>query len=155
MTYLSSKRKRFNPTMYKIADKTAKDCMIKYLTNLGHKVTPPIEKYGVDLHSKYKDTEYHHEVEMKFMWEGDWPTGWKDINIPFRKARLLDMVYGKDENANLSFYIIRGDCKQAWKMDGRVVEHSPVVEVPNRAVRKGEYFFKIPVEKAELLTLGE
>ena len=47
MTYLSSKRKRFNPTMYKIADKTAKDCMIKYLTNtfLSTKVSFANEMY--------------------------------------------------------------------------------------------------------------
>ena len=39
-------------------------------------------------------------------------------------------------------------------MDGQIVKSSPVVEVPNRAVRKGEYFFKVPVKKAKLLDLG-
>ncbi len=39
-------------------------------------------------------------------------------------------------------------------MHGTVVQNSPVVEVPNRAVRKGEYFFKVPVSKAELIDLG-
>ena len=40
-------------------------------------------------------------------------------------------------------------------MDANIVKDSPVVEVPNRAVRKGEYFFKVPVDKAELIEMGQ
>ena len=159
MTYPSkSVRKRFDPTMYRIADKMAKDCMIKYLTGIGHDVLKLKENYGVDLQSTKWDGhslhEFYHEVEMKFMWEGDWPKKWKDIHIPFRKNRLITKVYNIDEHANFFFYIIRGDCEKAWMMDGQIVKSSPVVEVPNRAVRKGEYFFKVPVKKAKLLDLG-
>ena len=165
MKYPSSKRKRFNPALYKMADPLAKKCISKYLINLGHKVHIPKENYGVDIlsnpplphlnHPNHPPVTEHHEVEMKFMWEGEWPKGWRNVNIPFRKARLIDMVYNKDENARFFFYIIRKDCKQAWKMDGRVVQASPVVEVPNRAVPKGEYFYKVPLDKAELINIGD
>ena len=64
-------------------------------------------------------------------------------------------VFNKEPLANFHFYIIRGDCKVAWKMDANIVKDSPVVEVPNRAVRKGEYFFKVPVDKAELIEVGQ
>ena len=134
-----------------------RDCITEYLLSLGHTVLDINEDYGVDLSSILDGADYKHEVEMKHMWEGDWPTAWKDINIPFRKNRLLTQVYGnKGENKDVEFYfyIIRGDCKKAWKMHGTVVQNSPVVEVPNRAVRKGEYFFKVPVAKAELIDLG-
>jgi len=161
MTYpLKSKRKRFDPVAYKKSDTLAKDCITKYLMSLGHTVLEIKEDYGVDLSSTLDGIIYKHEVEMKHMWEGDWPTVWKDINIPFRKNRLLTQVYGDDWNKGKNkdvefyFYIIRGDCKVAWKMHGTVVQNSPVVEVPNRAVRKGEYFFKVPVSKAELIDLG-
>jgi|TARA_X000001382_G_C3138115_1_gene168607 hypothetical protein len=158
MTYpLKSKRKRFDPVAYKKSDTLAKDCITEYLLSLGHTVLDINEDYGVDLSSILDGADYKHEVEMKHMWEGDWPTAWKDINIPFRKNRLLTQVYGnKGENKDVEFYfyIIRGDCKKAWKMHGTVVQNSPVVEVPNRAVRKGEYFFKVPVAKAELIDLG-
>jgi hypothetical protein len=87
------------------------------------------------------------------MWEGDWPTAWKDINIPFRKNRLIVQVFDNDSFANFYFYIIRGDCEVAWRMDANVVKGSPVIEVPNRLIREGEYFFKVPVDKAELITL--
>ena len=153
-----SKRKRFDPVAYKKSDGLAKECITKYLERVGHDVLPPEEDYGVDLQSTYWDGgilhEHYHEVEMKHMWEGEWPTAWKDIHIPFRKQRLLNKVYDKDQEANFYFYIIRGDCKVAWRMDATIVKDSPVVEVPNRAVRKGEYFFKVPVDKAELIDLG-
>ena len=156
MTYpLKSKRKRFDPVAYKKSDTLAKDCITKYLMSLGHTVLEIKEDYGVDLSSTLDGVVYKHEVEMKHMWEGDWPTVWKDINIPFRKNRLMVQVFNKEPLANFHFYIIRGDCKVAWKMDANIVKDSPVVEVPNRAVRKGEYFFKVPVDKAELIEVGQ
>ena len=156
MTYpLKSKRKRFDPVAYKQSDNKAKKCITKYLTSIGHTVLDTEENFGVDLMSTLENTTYNHEVEMKHMWEGDWPTVWKDINIPFRKNRLIVQVFDNDPLANFYFYIIRGDCEVAWKMDATIVKDSPVVEVPNRAVREGEYFFKVPVDKAELIWLEE
>ena len=156
MTYpLKSKRKRFDPVAYKQSDNKAKKCITKYLTSIGHTVLDTEENFGVDLMSTLENTTYNHEVEMKHMWEGEWPTVWKDINIPFRKNRLMVQVFNKEPLANFHFYIIRGDCKVAWKMDANIVKDSPVVEVPNRAVRKGEYFFKVPVDKAELIEVGQ
>tara|TARA_R100001594_G_C4048247_1_gene264535 strand:- start:1913 stop:2398 length:486 start_codon:yes stop_codon:yes gene_type:complete len=156
MTYpLKSKRKRFDPVAYKQSDNKAKKCITKYLTSIGHTVLDTEENFGVDLTSTLENIVYNHEVEMKHMWEGDWPTVWKDINIPFRKNRLIVQVFDNDPLANFYFYIIRGDCEVAWKMDATIVKDSPVVEVPNRAVREGEYFFKVPVDKAELIWLEE
>ena len=156
MTYpLKSKRKRFDHVAYKQSDNKAKKCITKYLISLGHTVLDTEENFGVDLMSTLENTTYNHEVEMKHMWEGEWPTVWKDINIPFRKNRLMVQVFNKEPLANFHFYIIRGDCKVAWKMDANIVKDSPVVEVPNRAVRKGEYFFKVPVDKAELIEVGQ
>ena len=151
-----SKRKRFDPALYKISDKLGKDSLTTYLISEGHDVRRG-EKMGVDLESSLPAggvcIPYHHEVEIKFMWEGDWPTAWKDINIPFRKKRLIDSVYGKNDKARFYFYILRGDCKVAWKIDGHAVKSSPVVEVPNRHIKSGEYFYKIPLTKAELISL--
>ena len=156
MTYpLKSKRKRFDPVAYKQSDNKAKKCITKYLTSIGHTVLDTEENFGVDLTSTLENIVYNHEVEMKHMWEGDWPTVWKDINIPFRKNRLIVQVFDNDPLANFYFYIIRGDCEVAWKMDATIVKDSPLVEVPNRAVREGEYFFKVPVDKAELIWLEE
>ena len=152
---LKSKRKRFDPVAYKQSDNKAKKCITKYLTSIGHTVLDTEENFGVDLTSTLENIVYNHEVEMKHMWEGDWPTVWKDINIPFRKNRLIVQVFDNDPLANFYFYIIRGDCEVAWKMDATIVKDSPVVEVPNRAVREGEYFFKVPVDNAELIWLEE
>ena len=154
MTYpLKSKRKRFDPIAYKQSDNKAKNCITNYLKTIGHTVLDTEENFGVDLVSTLEGITYNHEVEMKHMWEGDWPEWWKDIHIPFRKNRLIVQVFNADPLANFYFYIIRGDCEVAWKMDANMVKDSPVVEVPNRAIREGEYFFKVPVDKADLITV--
>ena len=152
---VQSKRKPFDRGLYNIADPLAKKCITKYLTDIKHIVDPPTENYGVDLHSTLDGDPYYHEVEMKFMWKGEWPKSWGDIHIPYRKNRLIKKIYGENPKANFYFYIIRGDCQQAWKMNGKTVQSSEVVEVPNRRIHKGEYFFKVPVDKAELLLFKE
>jgi hypothetical protein len=86
-------------------------------------------------------------VEIKFSWKGDWPVDWEEIRIPYRKKKLLD-------NSNLTFYILRADCKQAWEIPATILSTlATVKEVSNRYVRKGEKFFHIPVEHATLLNI--
>jgi hypothetical protein len=52
-----------------------------------------------------------------------------------------------------NFYILRGDLKAAWRIKDYVVEQAEVKEAKGRNIVKGEHFFHIPYEKAELITL--
>ena len=147
------KYKSFDKKRYELNDTKGKNCITRFLKSIGHTVQEPIETMRMDLESVYEDTVYYHEVEMKHMWTGEWPEVWQDVHIPYRKKKLIDYVLSLKTQPKFYFYIIRGDCKQAWKMNYRHVMKSKVVEVPNRAIRSGEYFYKVLLNEAELINI--
>ena len=88
---------------------------------------------------------------MKNQWKGDWNTNWKEIRIPYRKHKLINKV--ADADGFFNFYILRADRKAAWRIKDNVVAESDVREAQGRNIVKGEHFFHIPYEKAELIKL--
>ena len=140
-------QKRFDPNLYTLADTQAKDVISSWLIEKGHVITSTKENYDCDIVTEKDGSTYNSEVEIKFSWKGDWPVDWEEIRIPYRKKKLLD-------NSNLTFYILRADCKQAWEIPATILSTiATVKEVSNRYVRKGEKFFHIPVEHATLLNI--
>ena len=141
--------KAFDRSMYIKADTLGKDVISSWLIKNGHVVTENKETYGCDIVTEKYGINFNTDVEIKFSWKGDWPESWEEIRIPYRKSRLLD----KD---NLTFYILRSDCKQAWKISAEVINSiATVKEASNRFIRKGEKFFHIPVKDAKLLDIND
>ena len=137
--------RKFDKESYKLNDKRAKDTIRRWLDSRG--IYSHIdEDYGVDIKAYNPDTKRfsNHEVEMKNMWDGDWPCHWNTIHIPERKKKLL-------HNDRLFFWIIKGDCSEAWFINGGSLTDSILEEVPNRCIAQGERFFKVPIEKCKLV----
>ena len=88
-------------------------------------------------------------MEIKYGWKGDWNPSWKEIRIPYRKHKLINKV--ADADGFFNFYILRSDRKAAWRIKDNVVAESEVKEAKGRHILKGEHFFHIPYEKAELI----
>ena len=131
MTYpLKSKRKRFDPTLYKVSDKLAKDSLTKYLVALGHDVNEHKERMGVDLESSLAAgavrIPYLHEVEIKFLWEDEWPEKWEEVRIPYKNKYVVDRWYKDYRKDLLTFVVYRKDLKKAWHIAGDVVMESEV-----------------------------
>ena len=153
--------KRFDKNLYDQADSTAKGAMIKWLHLNGYINIDDKETMSFDLvcnkmdHdvSYIKPKEYFYEVEIKYSWKGEWPEGWKEIRIPFRKQKLIDRWQKDFPDEKLTFVIFRNDCQQAWHISGKTVSESEVKEVSNRNVSKGEKFFHINVKDAELVDM--
>ena len=106
-----------------------------------------IEDYNADIKVVEPEVSYH-EVEVKPGWVNDWPPTWDTIHIPYRKKRLIDM---QDLPDRLTFYVLRKDLQKAWAIKGS--ECIQIVQVPNKFVSSGEYFFNIPVKNATLIDL--
>lgn len=139
--------KRFDRALYTLADTKAKDIIGSWLIAQGHKITSTQEKYKCDIITEKDGVTHNSEVEIKFSWKEDWPKSWAEIRIPYRKKKLLN-------NINLTFYVLRADCKQAWQIPATILSTiATVKEASNRYVRKGEEFFHIPVEHATLLNM--
>ena len=139
--------KAFDRNLYIKADSRGKDVISSWLTKQGHSITNTKETYSCDIVTEKNGITHNTEVEIKFSWKGDWPDSWDEIRIPFRKNRLLS----KD---NLTFYVLRSDCKQAWAISADTLKNiATVKEASNRYIRKGEKFFHVPVQHAELLKI--
>ena len=139
----------FSRQRYEASDAPAKDIVIEYLMRNGHKIIDSDEDFSVDIKSEKNDNKYFSEVEIKYGWKGDWNPYWKEIRIPYRKHKLINKV--TDSNGFFNFYILRSDLKAAWRIKDNVVAESEVKEARGRNIIKGEHFFHIPYEKAELI----
>ena len=145
-----TKTKPFDKVLYDQTDGKAKRKIKKYLHSKDHIVQDSKEYYKCDVKSiSGRGIITFSEVEIKLSWEGEWPTSWRDVRIPYRKKKLLDEI-----ESDLTFYIFRKDCKEMWIIPDYIIkEKGSVVEVPNRYVREGEQFYSIPVESIKKVKL--
>jgi len=148
--------RRFQPNSYKENDGKAKKCVTSYLKTNGHKVLPSKENYSFDIESKKGGHTYYSEVEMKNQWSGEWNPSWKEIRIPHRKYKLVNKFKElNDSTAFFNFYVIRRDCKFAWRIKDYQMTQESIKEIWLGNVGRKEHFFHIPFEEAELVELKE
>ena len=139
--------KAFDRNLYMKADTRGKDVISSWLTKNGHSIITTKENYSCDIVTEKNGITHNTEVEIKFSWKGDWPDSWDEIRIPYRKNRLL-------AEDNLTFYVLRSDCKQAWAITADTLRNiATVKEASNKYIRKGEHFFHVPVQHAQLLDM--
>ena len=137
-----TERKRFDKSLYEAYDQRARDVTTAYLASLGIAAEPHPNRYAQDLiaYNPFTNTEYHVECEVKIVWEGtEFP--YENVQLPKRKHKFFD--------GQTQFFIWNEPLTHAasfWDYD--ISELIPV-EVPNRYVSKGEYFYQIPLELIE------
>ena len=119
----------------------------------GHEIVNDKEDFNVDVVSKKNGYTYFNEAEVKVAWKGDWPTDWREIRIPARKRRLVEKY--KDENGVLNFYVFNEDLTKAWRIKDTLMTDETIREAKGKNIWKGETFFHIPYEKAELIELWQ
>jgi len=141
----------FSKSLYEAYDRKAKESLVSYLSNKGHEIVNDKEDFNVDVVSKKNGYTYFNEAEVKVAWKGDWPTDWREIRIPARKRRLVEKY--KDENGVLNFYVFNEDLTKAWRIKDTLMTDETIREAKGKNIWKGETFFHIPYEKAELIEL--
>ena len=134
-------RKKFERELYNRFDGPAKEAIKNHLIAKGHdqEVVVPPENYGADLYSVFGHEKYYHEAEVSQGWkekEHPYPSG----SIPERKTRLISMLEGRP----LFFWMLRLDLGRALVFSSVWCVERYLVEVPNRKVKSGEYFYRIP-----------
>jgi hypothetical protein len=136
---VKGKHKRFDKELYKLYDEPAKEAMRIHLEHSGHIVTVPPENYGVDLYSEIGDLTMYHEVEVSRGW-GNGSHPYPKGSVPERKLRLCKMLKGKP----LYFWMLRRDLKRAVVFGSHCLQDKFLVEVPNKQISSGEFFYRIP-----------
>jgi len=146
--------RKFQPQSYKENDSKAKNAITSYLESHGHTILDTEEDFSFDIKSEKKDGMYFSEVEMKNQWRGDWNPKWKEIRIPYRKYRLINKYKDVEgNNTYCNFYVIRNDCKQAWRIKDFQLTKECAKEVWLTNARRYEHFFHIPYTEAELVEI--
>jgi hypothetical protein len=131
--------KPFSKDLYNQFDGPAKDAMRVHLELSGHRVTVPPENYGADLYSEFGPVKMYHEVEVSRAWKEKHHPFFLG-SIPERKLRLA-MIH---INEPLYFWMLRLDLLRALVFPSFRLRKEFLVEVPNKLIDHGEYFYRIP-----------
>jgi hypothetical protein len=141
-----SERKRFDRELFEKYDKAAREVTTKVLKAKGYDVVEHPNRYAQDLiaYMPLDDYEFHVECEVKRVWKED-TFPYDSVQLPTRKEKFFD---GKTQ-----FFIWNLPMTHAatfWCYD---VANLTPVEVPNKYMYKDEYFFQIPLDKVEFISV--
>ena len=135
------KTKPFNQEVHDSCDPVAREAVIKYLARCNRTAYPHPDKYKVDLivENEFMVPIGYCEIEMR-----DWdyvPKQYETIHVPSRKKKLVE------NDLPTTYFVVSKSLKRAWWCNTKDILESPLVEVPNVEVKKGEYFYDVPKKK--------
>jgi hypothetical protein len=135
--------KDFDPDLYNEFDSPAKDAMREHLLLKGHdRVVVPREDFGPDLYSFLCGMKMYHEVEVSRGWANQMDFPFEKGSVPERKKRLANLV----KDTPLYFWMLRKDLRRAVVFSSVYLRHEYLVEVKNRMIAEGEFFYRIPLK---------
>ena len=123
--------KQFNKESHAINDKPAKDLVINFLKSKGLDAMENPDKYGIDI------VVPRYEVERREIWIDKFP--FKTVHIPARKAKFLKY--------NIVYAIVNKDFNKIMLCRSKIIRQCNKIEVPNKSVPAGEYFYDVPIEQ--------
>jgi len=138
------KHARFDPESFARSDAAAREATTTLLSGYGYTVQPHPDMYAQDLVAEKGDKHFLVECEQKSLWSGDhFP--FDSVQLPERKKkffaeRTLFCMWNKSFTSALLFWSDK-------------IQHLEPVEVPNRRIKKGEYFFQIPMNLVKQVRL--
>ena len=132
-------KKPFDPNAYKKYDQPARKVTKKYFKKFNIDLIDNPNKYCADL---IKEGDYYVECEIRNGWkEGKFP--WQVVNLPERKEKFLKL------DMPIIFFIWNKTLTSAITVKGETVAACGKEIVPNRLVRYGEKFFRIPIDQTK------
>lgn len=140
-------RKRFDRELFEKYDQLARQATTQYLKGQSYAVEEHPDRYAQDLVVTHGDTQFYAECEVKIVWEGgDFP--YPDVQLPQRKQKFfsdpptLFFIWDKPVTSAMTF----------WSTD--IVESGlEPVEVPNKYVYSGEYFYQVPLNLTKKVSI--
>jgi len=130
-------RKKFDKDLYDTYDSIAKEAAKDALQKKGYTVCDNTDKYAQDLVAEKDGEMFLVETEVKNVWKGpEFP--YDTVQLPQRKQKFFVEP--------TLFYIWNKQLDSAITFLSEDIKDLTPVEVPNRYVYKGEYFFQIPLD---------
>ena len=131
--------KEFNKESHAANDKPAKDLVINFLKSKGLDAMENPDKYGIDI------VVPRYEVERREIWIDEFP--FKTVHIPARKEKFL--------KHSIVYVVVNKDFDKLMFCKSEVIRQYNMIEVPNKSVPEGEYFYDVPIEKWRIYNIGE
>ena len=145
------RKKPFDRKLFHENDARARVAVIVYLHNQGLVAQDNDDQYGVDLLIRRPDSPqiiYAVEVEVKHVWSGD-TLPWSSVQLPARKLR-----YAQETLVPVEYWILNRELTHAIVIyEKSLVDRDPI-EVYNKYVSRGEFFYQIPLEETDLIGLS-
>lgn len=131
-------RKEFSRELFNTNDRVARDITKSfYQKTFGESLADNPDVYGADLIYNNKLVE----CEIKIVWKEDvFP--YESIQIPERKSK----IFVNDRFSE--FVMINNKLSVLLVLKKENILTSPMVEVPNKYISKGEFFFQVPIQHA-------
>ena len=131
--------KEFNKESYAANDKPAKDLVIDFLKSKGLDAMENPDKYGIDI------VVPRYEVERREIWIDEFP--FKTVHIPARKEKFL--------KHSIVYVVVNKDFDKLMFCRSEIIRQYNLIEVPNKSVPEGEYFYDVPIEKWRIYNTEE
>ena len=129
--------KPFSAGNHKANDGAGKKFVIDFLRNNGVDAIENPNDYGIDIMAaKY-------EVERRTIYTDKWP--YNTVHVPGRKGKFF--------NHNIHYVVVMHHETKAKTFDTllfcetNIIKKYPLVEVPNKSIKKGEFFYDVPLSE--------
>lgn len=136
--------KQFVEEQHALHDAEAKAIAQQFWIKLGYTCVENPDQYGVDLLVEGKGRKFGCEVETKTGWHGP-KFEFPNLRIPFRKRKFTD--------DRVTFFVLNSGRTHAAVVSRQKLLKSPVVQVKNKMVPMGNYFYEIDLEDVEFINL--
>jgi len=139
--------KNFSEGNYQTNDSAGKDVVKAFLRNHNVRTYENPDKYGIDLLAP------RYEVERRTIYFRTWM--YKTVHVPERKTKFLkyDIWYVVNVHHILEHGLKKKNVEEFDSLmfcKSDIIRNSPLVEVPNRSVKRGEYFYNVPIDEWKL-----
>ena len=141
--------KQFNKKLHDQCDPPARLAVGAWIEMNWRYKTDDYDKYKVDLVcSKNGVNKFYVEIEMR-----EWLAGsnlpYKTVHIPSRKEKLFN------NDLKTVYFVVSQDLKHGLYTNTDNIKKSPRIEVKNKAIANGEYFYDVPTEMWTYVNLSD
>jgi hypothetical protein len=138
--------KKFDQRLHDACDPPARNAVAEWLKTVHHvDALPNPDIYAVDLVlSRRGEHLGYAEVEVR-----DWEyCPFDTIHIAQRKEKLFS-------HPRTTMYVVNRPLTHAYWIRANKIKECPLIEVPNRAVAKDEYFYDVPKHLWKVVNLTD
>jgi len=134
--------KVFDQSLYDKNDGRGKKAAIKFFLKRGFEATENPDKYGIDV-LIYKENKLQFMIEVEVRGEDVWNGNifkYSSLHIPYRKQRLIKF----DTLIPIQYFVFNNTLTSFLTCNLRLSCSRQPIEVSNKYIPQGEYFFDVP-----------